>query len=1028
MKTKLNGILTLLLVLLVQIAFAQEKTVTGKVSDASGPLPGVTVLIKGTKTGTQTDFDGNYAIRATTGAVLQFSFIGMKTVEHAVGASNSINIVMQEDAEALEEVIVSGVAGGTSKKKLSVSVERVTAEQLADVPAASAAGALQGKVAGVSVTNLGQPGQGANIVLRGAKNLFGSQEPLYIVDGVFVEGGISDFNVDDIASFEVVKGASASALYGSRAGNGVIVITSKRGKIGKTEVTLRSSIGYSELGNQMKTNQSHPYKLASDWESVGGVYTKYDGVTYPANYNGIRNAAVIGGRTLDFDQYSDNPYARTSNFQDEFFKKGFNNTIYTSISDGSEKSKVFFSYENTKNEGILVETEGYSRNSFRLNGDYLVNDWMKFTTSNLFVNTLDNSPSGDDDTFRSATRLNPDVYVFEPNPDGQPYYFYPDQWQSELTNPLYELYSRDRTARTQKFLGNYNLNFKLTDWLNLESEYSIESINYRYTSLLPYESYTKTGSAIGFGYSKGSLYKYSSNNMAQKAQFTLNFSESWDDLNLKAKVSYLMEDSKYENFEANGIDFIYPGLPTMDNFNTSNISSGSHNQSERAKNVFAIAGLDYKDRYILDGMVRRDGSSLFGANNRWNNYYRVSGAYRISKDVEIPGIQELKIHSAYGTSGQRPGFDWQYEQVGITDGVLSTNRSKGNPDLKPSTTSELEAGLNVDFLDRFSLEAIYSKSETKDQFMLVDLFSPANAGKNNQWQNVGTVEFKTFEASLKADVIKKQDVSWDLGVTFETTENTIVKLNVADKKVGPDDLFLIKEGEEFGSMYGRVFVNSLADMALQLPSGKVIGDYVVNSDGLVVLATSIGTVNEKGIIKTVDGVAANEKIGNQNADFRVGFTSNFKYKGFGFTMLWDWKQGGEIYNRNNQWITIDDRSAMVDQAGKPESEKKAIPYYASLYDVNQNNGFWAEDGTYVKLREASLSYSLSEKHLSSIANGFFSSIKFSAIGQNLVTITDYQGWDPEVAQYDGGTQQYFSVDYGVYPNSRTYSFSVQLKF
>lgn len=381
MKTKFNGILTLLLALVVHTSYAQVKTVTGSVSDGSGPLPGVTVVVKGTNTGTQSDFDGNYSIKASEGDILEFRYIGMIPVDRTVSSSNRIDVVMQENAEALEEVVVTGVAGATSRKKLSVTVASVTAEDLQNVPAGSAASALQGKVAGIQVTNLGRPGQGSTILLRGAANFYGSQAPLVIMDGIFVEGGLADINVDDIASFEIVKGASASSLYGSRAGNGVIVITSKRGKIGKTSVTFRSELGFSEINNFVKTNQSHGYELASDWEQYQGQYTKYDGVTYSPNYNGVYAAsgdnAVIGSRTESADGYSDNPYGVYRDFQEAFFKKGTNTTNFASVSTGTDKSRVYFSSENTVADGVLAETDGYTRNGFRFNADYYINDWLK---------------------------------------------------------------------------------------------------------------------------------------------------------------------------------------------------------------------------------------------------------------------------------------------------------------------------------------------------------------------------------------------------------------------------------------------------------------------------------------------------------------------------------------------------------------------------------------------------------------------------------------------------------------------------
>ena len=1032
MKTKFSGILTLLLAFVVQFTFAQEKTISGTVTDNSGiPLSGVNIIVKGKTTfGTQTDFDGNYSINTSVGDVLTFSYLGFLTVKQTVGAANTINVTMQEDTTLLDEVVVTGVAGATSIKKLSVTVARVTADEIEKVPAGSAASALQGKVAGITVTNLGRPGQGSTILLRGAANFYGSQAPLVLLDGVFVEGGLGDINVDDIESFEIVKGASASSLYGSRAGNGVISIKTKRGKLGKTQITVRSEVGFSQINDYIDTNQSHGYELASDWESFRGQYTKYEGVTYDPNYQGVYAASgvnsVIGSRIESADGYSDNPYGVYSDLQDAFFKNGLKTTNFVSMSSGNDKSRLYFSSENTIKDGVLEETDGYNRNGLRFNGDFIFYDWLKFTTSNSYIKLNDNSPGGGSDVYRTIARLAPDAQLFVDNPDGQPYYYKPDPWESEISNPLYQLWNRDAKAKQQRFLGSYNLNVKFSDFINLGMEYSFEGNNYRYTSHNKYETYSTSGDPIGFGYSEGSLYKTSSFELSQKAQATLNFKKSFfdDTLDFTGKLSYLLEDRSYESFSASGQNYLFRGLPTLDNFNNDNVTASSHAEAERAQNMYAIGGLVYKDRYIIDALFRRDGSSLFGANERWNNYYRVSAAYRITHDIDIPGVQELKINFARGTSGQRPGFSWQYEQTAINGGVLSTNRIKGNPDLKPSLTTETEIGLNVDFLDRFKLAAAYSNQISEDQFMLVNLFAPANAGKNRQWQNVGNLETETYEVSLNSNIISSSDVNWNVTMNFATTESRITKLNAPEQKVGPNGLFLLREGIDYGDMFGRKFVTDLETMANQLPGGTTIDQYVVNRDGVVVRADAIGTTAEAAFI-TVDenGTPVFEKIGNQNADFNLGIVSNFNYKKFDFYMLWDWKSGGDVYNANGQWTTISERNAIVDQAGYADSEKKTRVYYGVLYDVNQNNAFWVEDGTYLKLKEASISYTFDSSQIP-----FFDQVKVSLIGRNILTFTDYLGWDPEIANYDSATQQYFSVDYGVYPNNSSYSMSIQLKF
>ncbi|WP_029033352.1 SusC/RagA family TonB-linked outer membrane protein [Salinimicrobium terrae] len=1051
MKKRLSGILTLLLVLVAQISFAQDRIVTGTVTDAQGmPLPGVNIVIEErnsdgnaiTTGGTQTDFDGRYSIEVSSGSSLVFSYIGFDTKKEVVEDQSVINVTMVVDAAQLEEVVVTGVAGATSRKKLSVTVGKVDAEDLENIPSTSAASALQGKVAGVNITNFGQPGSGATIQLRGATNLFGGQEPLILVDGIIVEGGINDINTDDIASFEIVKGASASALYGSRAGNGVIVITTKRGKYSQDgpQVTLRNDLGISELSNKIELSNSHYYELADDYESVLGSYTKYAGVDYAADYPGYGFVGLSGARITSEDHYQDNPFGVLYDNQDRFFGKGIDNTTYVSVSNASEFTNLFFSADRTENEGIFVETGGYKRYSARLNGDFRINDWLKLSTNNNYIRTNNETPGGTTDgVLFNLALINPDVDLTAENPDGQPYYFLPDPWNSTTTNPLYPLATNREKATRNRFLGSYNLNIKFADPLNLDLEYAVESTTWNNDDYNPYTAFQTGGLLNGvdyqFSYSKGDFSKESSYTLSQKAQATLNYIETFGELNVAGKLSYLLEDNHYEYFYGFGQDFIYPGVISLDNFKSETTTTGSSLTDERAHNAFVILGLDYMDRYILDAMYRMDGSSLFGDNYRWNDYYRVSGAYRISQDFDLPGITEWKVHAALGTAGQRPGFNWQYDAIGLTTGALATDRIKANPDLRPSTTTELEFGTNIEFLNRFTFEGVYAKARTEDQFLLVDIFAPVNLGANRQYQNVGTVEFNTLELSLTSAVLERDDLRWDLGVRFSATENEITELNVNPITVGPGgvnspgEIFRIKEGEEFGAMYGYQFVRSLDQMAQQLPEGESIDDYVINSDGFVIPAGTEGTVDEAPqILLGEDGTRLYGKIGSQTADFNMGFTSNLGYKGFNFYMLWDWKEGGDIYNRQGQWLTRDSRNAMMDMAGVPEDQKKTYDYYQALYDVNQENKFWVEDGSYVKLREASVFYTFGKEQLSMVADGFFDSLRVGVTGRNLLTFTDYSGWDPEVQRYDPVTQNYYAIDYGVYPVSRSYTFSAQIKF
>ena len=384
MKAKLKGILTLLLALVVQISFAQEKTISGTVSDASGVLPGVSVSIKGSTQGTETDFYGKYSIRASQGNVLVFRYLGYKVVEKTVGSSNTISLTMKEDSNLLDEIIVTGVAGPTSKKKLAISAATVGSELLEKVPATSAAGAIQGKVAGVTVVQpSGLPGSSPSITIRGATSLLGNQAPLIIVDGVFLaSGNLADINTEDIKSFEILKGAAAAAsLYGSKAANGVIQIITKRGK-GLTSplVTIRAEVGMNSILRGFETTNAHHFQLNADGSfAVDGTGALVVDTPDPA----VPNLAIIDNK---FPQLFDN--------FDEAYGNGLFSTKSASVSGGAENVNYYISAQNQENEGIIkVGDLRYQSKSGKVNLDFKVNDKLSISTSNTFSRADSREPA-----------------------------------------------------------------------------------------------------------------------------------------------------------------------------------------------------------------------------------------------------------------------------------------------------------------------------------------------------------------------------------------------------------------------------------------------------------------------------------------------------------------------------------------------------------------------------------------------------------------------------------------------------------
>lgn len=1026
----MRKIVTVLVLLLsCGLTFAQQRNVTGKVTSEDGsPLAGATVSAKGENTSTTTDAAGRFSI--SVGAKVKsliFSYVGAATTEVDI-KGGEMNVSLKNQSSEISEVIVTGVAGATTRKKMTVSVTKINAEAISKVPATSAASALAGKVAGTRVQSTGgSPGGAIDVLLRGDNNLNVGSSPLIMLDGMILNGSLTDINVDDIESIEVVKGAAAASLYGSRAGNGVIAVTTKRGNknaIGSSSVTVRNEIGFQTIGHMIDLSESHPYTLASDWQSVAGQYTKFAGVTYPSGYKGGYAPGMSGSRSLDADHYLDNPFGVNIDQQKEFFNVGTNYTNFVGFQTRSALTNLYASFENNNQEGIIRYTSGYNRQNFRLNLDHQVFKWLKVSASNVFVNTKTKYPGDGGGIFFNIVLAEPDNKLNLANPDGQPYLIRHNAFSNEK-NPLYSVWKNQRTDFNRRWIGNYSANVKFTNWMNLDIMHSIEIENYRYTNYSPYDTWIVanggTAPEWGMSYSKGSLYKYSSEANSQNTQATLNMSHKISDLSIKGKLSYLFENRHWEYFDAYGSQFQVPNVPDLNWFaNPNSISSGM--EDIRARNFFAILGLDYKDKFLFDGMGRYDGSSQFGANERWRAYYRVSGAYRISQDVKINGIDELKIRAAYGTAGIRPGYDWQYFKFAKV-GQNPEPSQRGNPDLKPSNTAELEFGINVDFLSRFSFEATYAKSKTTDAFINQPLIPFISDGYTNKWVNAAGTESQTFEATLGANWFKKKDFSWNTNIVFSKINQKITSLSIPPYQAGSDGLFYIKAGERYGVIYGYDWVRTLDQMSKQLPTGKTISDYEINSDGYVVAQGTQGTIDEKPIkLLDANGAPAFVEIGNGNPDFNMGIANTINYKGLQLYFLIDIKQGGDVYNRKSQWLTRDNRNGIEDMAGKPASEKKTLDYFQGFYDVNTNNSYWVEDASFVKLREVSLSYSLPKKSLQFL-NGFVKGTTIRVIGRNLLTFTKYSGYDPEVGSirnpFDGTD---------TYPNFRNLAFSLSLEF
>ncbi len=1084
------------LLALVAVSFgeaqAQSAVITGKVTGRQGEaLGGAIVVIDEFSAAVATTTQGTYTLtlapERTKGqtVTLRARYIGyspgVKQVTLTPGTQTQ-DFELKFDPMTLDAVVVTGVAEATEAKKLTFSVGHVDAQTLNQAPGVSALGALEGKVAGARLlSGSGMPGGEPSIRLRSATSLTSPSAcggatcastdvpgPLLIVDGTITRHGLSDINSEDIERVEVVKGAAASSLYGSDAANGVVQIFTKRGERipdGKLSVTVRNEYGQSFRPKSIATALSSPYLINSMGtyvDSKGNTVTNGDYIDASGNL-----IPLTAGPAEKPDGLADTPYGLFGrpvyDQQARLLTHGPFYTNYVSIGQRRGNTNFNVSFQNTKQDGVMILVNGYNRQNFRVNVDQALTPRFDLSVGGFFGKSNNNQVTqGPGSPFFAVTFIEPNIDLFAKNPDGTPYAAKIPHLLPNATNPLYRLANEHINTDRSRYTGYAKAVYRIFDWLSFEGNYNYDQEAANYTQERPKNYLNSSGLPT-----PGFLVKNDSSGRTFNTGATLtsvrNFRlGSWGVRNT-TKAAYVYEDQTRSIFTLTGGAFTVVKTPEFNAIDFSQLTPGSQDISIRNKNYYVVSGFDVNDRYLIDGLVRWDGSSLFGPDSRWQTYYRVSGAYRLSEDVHLKGIDELKLRASYGTAGLRPTFDAQYETFAIVGGV-PVKQTLGNKALKPARSGELELGGNIDFLNRFTLEYSYSRKETKDQILLVPLSSAT--GYQNQWRNAGTLLGHTHELSLGAIIMDRPDFSWRLNIAGDRTRQVISDLakDVPPFLVGPDyagnndvtQHFKIAKGETFGVIYGTKIVRTFAELCDD-PTKKLAGcgaglaydpaNYVVNEDGYLVARSTYHTKNE-AYIKYVDPSGSSVvKIADVNPDFNLSFTTNLRFKGFTAYALVDWVQGGKIYNGTRQWPFFELRDRVYDQSGKKPVDpavdcvgadadaahcpystgKKSGSYYQGIYNGINPIDFFVENGTYVKIKEINVSYSIGRSLLEKIGIGGISGIKLGVIGRNLFTFTKYSGYDPEVAGLSGDPYS-FRFDGFSYPNFRTLTGVVEISF
>jgi hypothetical protein len=700
------------------------------------------------------------------------------------------------------------------------------------------------------------------------------------------------------------------------------------------------------------------------------------------------------------------------------------------------------------------------RRNVRLNMDQGISDQLDVSVG-LFYNESHNRDVGQTPFF-NIYFMPPDVDLAgSVNTNGEPYQVNIGPTglapSGQTVNPLYAMsHTHNETDRT-RVQGSFRTRWRPTSWLSFEGSFGYDrsqSSNRNYTS--------KGTLSFSNSASTGSLSTDDIFDRAYNGQVSASLTKAFGRLESRLKLAGALEDETYNEDYQSGSSFASLAVPELTNVTSPNKTVYTHQEIQRARNVFAVGGLTYKNRYIFDALIRRDGSSLFGSGARYHTYYRISGAYRLGEDFKLPGVQELKLRASVGTAGLRPPYAAQYETFTSGSGGIAP-ATLGNKALKPAQSKETEFGIDAAFLDRFNIELTQAKKVTSGQVLPVPLSSVA--GFTNQWRNAGTLEGTTYEAALGVVLANSRSLSWNLNVTFDRTRMKVTELNTIPFAVGngtaqSNQIFLIAPGVTYGAMYGYRWDRTRQDLADnpanwsggKYGSGTLLVDtttYSANEDGLLIKSANHGTTSEAPIKYTTRTGSQSYQIGDANPNFSMSFSTNFTWHGFSVFGLLDWVNGGDIYNLPRQWMERSEfRSGEMDQAPKkgkttawctahpnvgvqPCSGEKATNYFVTINDANGFNSWFVESGAYARLRELSVAYSLSPTQLRAIGlSRLVRNLRVSVNGRNLITWTKYSGLDPDTHNTigGGGDPTTFRFDNFNYPNFRTFSGMVEIGF
>lgn len=1038
-------------------ATAQNVTVNGTVmsSQTGEELIGASVIENGSKKGVATDADGHFSLSTKVGATLSVSYVGYKTREVKVTKGGKLDIRLDEDTKVLDEVVVVGY-GAMKRSDLTGSVASINEDAIKQGVNTSIEQAMQGRIAGVQVTqNSGTPGGGISVQIRGINSLNGN-EPLYVIDGVEVSGQTSDdasvlssLNPSDIVSIEVLKDASATAIYGSRASNGVVLVTTRQGEEGKPRINYEGYVGWQQLPKKVKVMNLPEYAAFSN-----------------------ERAAIRGyGSREDF--LDPTLLTNGTDWQDEIFRTAFMQNHQVGITGGFNGTKYALSGGFLDQDGIGIGSN-FRRASFRANFDTKIRSWLTVGARASYSDKKQTTTLSDRNLLNTALDQRPDIPVL--NPDGSYGFLVEDEFATAYSNPVYEAMMRENYNKASQLYYNLYASIKPIKGLNIRVEY-------------------------GGSNNRGNIYffqpdyKYGTVTVQSESKRTTTRNDTWSlkeyatyDFRIKRKHKFQImagheaQHGNYEDLMGARKGFISGSIHNLDVGDASSATNSNGSSSWAIESYYGRLNYNFDDRYLLTATVRSDGSSRLGPNNRWGTFPSTAIAWRLNNEKFMKGftkLDNLKLRLGWGIVGNQNAGNYAYgTSMKNTTTAWGTGYYPGNysnPNLKWEQTNSYNIGLDIALFDyriEFIADAYYKKTDN----LLLTASLPAyiidseGIGMSAPWVNVGGINNRGFEFTLNTVNITNKNMSWRTGITFSLNRNKVTKLN-SDKseifgKIGADVFTRTSVGEPVGQFYGYNVIGMFtkeADFYQKGRDGEFLLDdkgeripvarpcdadgnlYPIAEDGIWVGDYIYEDVNKDGVIDEKD----RKYIGNPNPKFTFGINNVIQYKNFTLSFFFSGSVGNDAYNLlrknhsdpgswNGKVKDVKDyaRIALIDPEGSSTDISNVYISNAATAkiqrinkhksnDPNTNTRFssrFIEDASFIRLKSLSLSYNLPH---SILRRAGINSLQVYGNVENAFTITKYKGFDPEIGAY-GQNVFLQGIDKGRYPSPRIYTIGLKI--